>query len=272
MSRILPLMPADVIKVIDTIDVFSTKRDKVLRFGIDDIHVAREEEVRRLQHADLVVAIQEDERRELQELLPGSKVVTAGVDFDRVPADPATPPGRRVLLVASDNPMNKKGLTDFVRFAWPRIHKALPDAELLVVGKVGRALRGDVAGVTRLGHVADLSTLYREARVVINPAVAGTGLKIKTLEALVYLRPIVTWPSGTDGVAPELVALCDVVSDWYEFANRVIARLGDAASAFSSAEQDTIVRLTSPSTVYQEMTAALGELERTTPSTSDARL
>jgi glycosyltransferase involved in cell wall biosynthesis len=258
MSRILPLITGDVLKVIDTIDVFSTKRQKVLQFGIDDLHVEPHEEAKRLRYADLVLAIQDEERQELQQLLPATHVVTTGVDFDVV-EDPGIPSGRRVLYVASDNPMNRKGLSDFLRFAWPQIRRNVPDAELLVVGNVNRALSVDAPGVIRLGTVDDLGALYRDARVIINPAVAGTGFKIKTIEALGHLRPIVTWPNGTDGLPPELAALCVTVQDWYDFSRRVAAALAaEEPALFSARQRDTIVRLTSPATVYRAMTEAIG--------------
>ena len=254
MSRILPLITGDVLKVVDTIDVFSTKRQKVLQFGIDDLHVEPGEEAKRLRHADLVVAIQDEERRELQELMPAKRVVTAGVDFDVVEA-PGAPSGRRVLYVASDNPMNRKGLSDFLRFAWPQVRRDVPDAELLVVGKVSHASGIDAPGVIRRGPVHDLDALYREARIVINPAIAGTGLKIKTLEALGHLRPIVTWPNGTDGLPRDLAALCITVQDWYEFSREVATHLrAEEPILFSPAQRASIVDLTSPATVYRTLT------------------
>jgi len=259
MARILPLVSGDVLKVIDTIDVFSTKREKVLQYGITDLHVDPQEEARRLRHADLIIAIQDEERRELQQLLPDKRIVTAGVDFSVV-EDAGVPEGRRILYVASDNPMNRKGLADFLRFAWPRIRQDVPDAELLLAGRITRALDADVAGVVRLGPVDDLKPLYRQCRVVINPAVAGTGLKIKTLEALGHLRPLVTWPNGTDGLPPELSALCTTVQDWFEFSRRVAALLAaDEPPLFSQTERDAIVRLTSPAAVYRGMTDVLAE-------------
>jgi hypothetical protein len=92
------------------------------------------------------VAIQDDERQELRQLMPGKPVVTAGVDFDIV-EDAGVPSGRRALCVASDNPMNRKGLADFLRFAWPHIRREVPDAELLVAGRVTRdAGRGRAGG------------------------------------------------------------------------------------------------------------------------------
>src|SRR5206468_8864380 len=131
-----------------------------------------------------------------------------------------------------------------LRFAWPLIRRDVPDAELLLVGKIGRTLADEVPGIVRLGVVDDLRPLYRKARVVINPAVAGTGVKIKTLEALCHLRPIVTWPSGTDGLAPELATLCATVQDWHEFSRRVVGFLvAEVPALLSSADRNTIVRL-----------------------------
>jgi hypothetical protein len=270
MSRILPLVSPGVLKVIDTIDVFSTKREKVLQFGIDDLHVEASEETKRLGHADLILAIQDEERQELEQLLPGKRIVTAGVDFDVV-EDPGVPSGRHVLYVASGNPMNRKGLSDFLRFAWPHIRREVPDATLLVAGRVGSVLNVDVPGVIRLGPVDDLKPLYSRARVVINPAVAGTGLKIKTLEALGHLRPIVTWPSGTEGLAPELAAFCMTVQDWYEFSRRVAGVLAmEEPPLFSRPEHDTIVRLTAPATAYRAMTEAIADLRETRDASEPA--
>ena len=182
-----------------------------------------------------MLAIQNDERAILQRLVPETPVVTAGIDFE-VSGDARIPPERRVLYVASANPMNIRGLQDFLRFAWPTIRQEVSDVELLVAGGVSEAIADDTAGVVRLGHVTNetLDDLYRRARVVINPAHAGTGIKIKTIEALSRLRPIVTWPTGVDGLSRELKSLCDVVEDWYEFGPRVVMRLVvDRNEAFS---------------------------------------
>jgi hypothetical protein len=257
MSRLLPLIPPGIPKVIDTHDVFSSKHDKVIRFGIEDIHVLAEEEARRLQRADLILAIQEDERQHLQRLVPHVPVVTAGVDVDVLEA-PGAPAGRCVLYVGTNNAINRRGLTDFLRFAWPLIRREVPDAELLVAGRVSEILPAAPPGVRLLGKVGDLGPLYRQARVVINPAVAGTGLKIKTLEALAHLRPIVTWPSGTDGLVAQLAARCTIVEDWFGFARKVSELLAAAEPVlFSPADRQTIAGLTSPAVTYAAMTDAL---------------
>ncbi|MGA3211064.1 MAG: glycosyltransferase [Terriglobales bacterium] len=228
MARVLPLLRAESVKVVDTHDVFSTKYDKVSRFDIKDgLCLTPEEEGSLLEGADLVIAIQEDEAGELRRLASGKAVVTVGIDFD--PVVSAIAPSTRpvILLVASGNPQNTKGLRDFLRFAWPIIKREVRDAELRIVGSVGMQMEADDPAIKILGLVDDLSAAYAEARVVINPAVAGTGLKIKTIEALCHLRPLVTWPSGVDGVDPEMRKLCHVATDWYSFTRQVIDLCSD---------------------------------------------
>jgi hypothetical protein len=114
------------------------------------------------------------------------------------------------------------------------------------------------------GVVDDVAPLYREARVAINPAVAGTGLKIKTMEALQHLRPIITFPHGVDGVTDaDLLGLCHVVGDWYEFAWRTVDVLrGDVALPDAKA-QARIRRALSADVVYGELEGWLESWART---------
>jgi hypothetical protein len=262
MTRLLPLVRGQVLKVVDTHDVFSSIAQKVRLFGIRDVIIEPHEEAARLSRADLAIAIQDDEKAELRRLAPSLPIVTAGVDFDVIgetgPGETRIPIAGRILYVASDNARNRKGLEDFVRLAWPRIHQRVPHAELFVAGSVSRAMTGrDVPGVRVLGLVDDLTACYQEAALVINPVVAGTGLKIKMLEALCHLRPIVTWPAGVDGLDPALAELCHVASDWYAFSEQVVRVLTTRAHAgFSAEERAVIARLVSPEHVYAPLDAA----------------
>lgn len=243
MTRMLPSMPSGLLKLVDTHDVFSTKAEKVVRYGIrDDLSLTGLEEGRLLARADVVIAIQPDERRELESIAQGRPVVTVGVDVDVI-SDRPSPMGSSILLVASDNAMNVKGLEDFLEFAWPLVLRDVPNAEFLVAGSVGDAVDIDDARVRRLGRVDDLAALYAKARVVINPAVAGTGLKIKTVEALGQLCPLVAWPSGVDGFGGEVRGLCNVAENWYDFARAVVRCLRDdgTADAASQAERRAIL-------------------------------
>ena len=46
----------------------------------------------------------------------------------------------------------------------------------------------------------DLGPFYDECSVIINPCLAGSGLKIKSVEALSYGKPLVTTPKGAEGL------------------------------------------------------------------------
>ena len=265
MSRVLPLLGGRALKVIDTIDVFSTRHEKVGQFGVQDLVVEPAAEQMRLRRGDVAIAIQHNERQVLEALVPGVTIVTAGVDFE-VLEEPSAPTGRHVLYVASDNPMNRHGLRDFLRHAWPLVRESVPDAELTVVGAVGASVPVVPPGVTVLGRVDDLAPLYRGCRVVINPAVAGTGIKIKTLEALSHLRRVVAWPNGVDGLSPAVEALCRTATDWYSFSEALIILLtDDAAAELNREERELLVREGSADVVYAELGRVIEEFFDTPP-------
>jgi hypothetical protein len=112
------------------------------------------------------------------------------------------------------------------------------------------------------GVVDDLAPCYAGARVVINPAVAGTGLKIKTVESIAYLRPIVTFPSGAEGIAEPLLNMCHVASDWYEFAEKVMALLDTTNDALIPNGRKIVENLLGPRAVYRELDGWLADLDQ----------
>lgn len=259
MTRFLPLIHPQAVNVVDTIDVFSTKCDKVVQFGIEDsLALTAEQEAGLLAQADLVIAIQPDEAEELRRIVPHKPIVTAGVDFN--PIDPMPGPARDpvILFVGSDNHLNVRGLQDFLRFAWPLIRRQVPQAELRVAGAVGTRVDVDDPAVKIMGRIENLAAAYAEARVVINPSVAGTGLKIKTIEALCHLRPLVTWPSGLEGLGTDVSMFCHVARDWYGFARHVIRLCAEegAPDALIS-KRDEIRQSFSADTVYKALGTAL---------------
>jgi hypothetical protein len=257
-SRCLPLLGDRVLKVIDTHDVFSTKRQKVVRFGVsDDLAMTGEEEGVLLRRADLILAIQPEEQGELEAIVSDRRVITAGVDFPLAKGASAPPEEPVILYVASSNGLNTKGARDFLSLAWPLVRRAVPAARLRLVGPICDVVDPGIEGVELLGRVERLEEVYAGARVVINPAVAGTGLKIKTLEALSNLRSIVVWPCGIDGLTPEARRLCHVAQDWYDFARTVIRLLEEDAAAEVVACREELGRQLSPATVYAEFREAM---------------
>nr|MBA3766194.1 hypothetical protein [Acidobacteriota bacterium] len=116
-------VPHGVLKIVDTIDMFSLKTTQVLGFGIDDPYACtRDEERESLMRADTVLAIQPREASLLRELVPEREVLLVGMDYQVVDGG-GCDEDRSVdlLVVASDNALNVHGLRGFLAECWPRI-------------------------------------------------------------------------------------------------------------------------------------------------------
>ncbi len=259
MTRPFALLRPGITTAIDTIDVFSAKASKVEQYGVSDgLAMTAAEEAALLRRADVLIGIQPEEARDLIGLAPDRKVVSIPVDFHVSEPNWAVRPRNTVLLVASGNPMNVKGLQGFLSEAWPIVRRDRPAVDLIIVGAVGEFVDPVPEKVRVLGKVDDLRPLYAEARVVINPTVAGTGLKIKTVEALCHLRPVVCWPSGVDGVVAEAREFCHVATDWVSFAGHVTRLLEVDDEAFAVEHgQAALKRAFSTEVVYAPLREVL---------------
>ncbi|UFN50704.1 methyltransferase domain-containing protein [Roseomonas sp. OT10] len=269
MTRAFPLLQPRPLTLVDTHDVFSSKAGKVVRFGVrDTLSLTPEEEASLLRRADGVLAIQPEEAAEIERLVPGRAVLSVGVDIPAAGGLRAPVAAPVAILVASANAMNLQGLQSFLDLAWPLVRREVPEAELHVVGSVGEGLLDPPDGVRLLGRVERLDLAYAAARVAINPAVAGTGLKIKTVEALGFRLPVVTWPTGAEGIPAEARPFCHVAGNWFTFARALIRLLTDDAAAEAILrENDTLARAFSPDIVYEPLRRFLGRRDGTSGPT-----
>jgi glycosyltransferase involved in cell wall biosynthesis len=200
-------LPKAIPLICDTVEVFTLPRQDsngapiqpVLRFSV-------EEERSMLADCDIALGIQEVESRYLQNLLPNHTILTVGVDSE-LPAESGLPSqaAQVIGILGSDHRANQEGLQDFLQQCWPAIKQACPAAELHLAGKLGVAFQqqwpGELpAGVRILGWLAELGNYYRNLRLVVNPVTRGTGLKIKTVEALGHSRPVVAFAVGLEGI------------------------------------------------------------------------
>lgn len=200
-AGLLEHAPPKALRIVDTIDVFSRQ---VLPSGPDPdgrtTTLTEAEERRLLEPAQVVVAIQHVEAEVLRELAPHADVVTCGVsyEFRHVEIDKATHP--RIVMLGSGNPMNVAGLRGFLSTVWPTVLRTLPTAELVVGGRLSESLPRWAPNARALGLLDDVAAAYRLSHVVVNPAFRGTGLKVKTVEALSHGRVVICWPAGAEGL------------------------------------------------------------------------
>jgi glycosyltransferase involved in cell wall biosynthesis len=86
-----------------------------------------------------------------------------------------------------------------------------------------------------LGIQDSLAAAYADATLVINPAPFGTGLAIKTIEALSYGKPVVATPAGIRGLKADFQGAFLLAETPDTFVEHVLELLenGAARSAMS---------------------------------------
>jgi len=202
-SRIFESVPGPVLKLIDTHDVFSD------RYGLYRAHgqareffsTGRAEEGKALDRADAVLAIQEWDANHFRSLTRKPVAVVGHL----APAAAVAPGGavggtRAMLFVGGPMGINAHGVAWFLDHVFPTVRQHVADAELWLVGGICGRIDSAAPGVHRFGFVDALEDLYGRAAVVINPQQFGTGLSIKSVDALLHGRPLVTTASGARGL------------------------------------------------------------------------
>jgi hypothetical protein len=226
----LPPIQAGTCKVIVTIDVYHQRADSLRRLGATAVGNAlnREEESELLDKADVIVALQGEEAAVLQELAPRRHVVTAPLAPVRLPHHGVDEVAGRCLFVGSLCDHNEVSLAWFLAEVWPEIIAANPVATLHVCGRVGEAFAGRVfPGVNLLGLVPDLGVEYAAAQVCLVPLRAGSGLKIKTVQAFAQHKPCVATSFGAQGMRHLEGSALVIADSATDYAAAVVELLAD---------------------------------------------
>lgn len=210
-------------KAIYTHDVFSYKD---IRVGAPFYETCNaHEEAKALQRCPHIFAIQEEEATYYQFLSPQSRIYTVYSHFEFHSQEITN--RKNILYLASRMDFNVNGINWFLDNVWHKFLEKVPDAKLLIAGTVCEFIcEKRYNNVQLFGKVDSLNEFYMQGDIVINPVYQGTGLKIKTFEALSFGKTTIVHPHSTTGIfqrekAPLLVAthpdewvetLCQVIS------------------------------------------------------------
>lgn len=193
----------------------------------------REFECAAVGRAELVLACSDSDAMQLRALAGGCdvEVIANGVDLEGNQPAPTPPahPARLVFVGQMGWFPNRDGVDWFLRDVFPRILAARPDAQFVLVGKPGDlAVPETVAGsVTLAGFVDDLQPWVHDAAVYVVPLRAGSGTRLKVLEAMALGKAIVTTCIGSEGIALEDGESAVFADDEAAFADAVVALIGD---------------------------------------------
>ena len=208
MSKALEDLPHECIKIIDTHDLFGGRAQHFYNIGQrpEWFYTSVTEETKGLNRADIAIAIQD---QEAVQLLARTQAEVTTVGFLNAPAVRSRHPRTatdpiRVGYIASDNPMNVTSILAFCS----ELEKAAPlNIELIAAGPVCNVIR-NIAGqpFKLLGLVNHLEDFYQQVDLVVNPMIGGTGLKIKTIEALAHRVGVIGTRDAFVGIASNFSA------------------------------------------------------------------
>jgi glycosyltransferase involved in cell wall biosynthesis len=258
-----------VLKILDTHDMQHLRiKEFASRGDVFPLRIDREQEAQIFSQFDAVFAIQEQEAKLAREMCQETTVLTVGCGvMDRSDRHEMWIPGR-ILYVGGYNKPNSDGLRYFLDNSWPRILEFCPEAHLRVCGNVYRSfLNRAFERVEFLGVVEDIETEYHNAEIVINPIWFGTGLKIKTVEALAFGKALVTTAKGIEGMLGNVSESCCIAVEKEDFADAVVSVLQDQRLAphYARKAAEYAASCLSFEAVYKELFDFLDRFARPQP-------
>ena len=150
----------------------------------------------------LLAASQADAER-LRTISPASNVL---IYPNSIPLSPAPPRQQEDVIVFSGNLEyypNVSAVRYFRENVWPDLRAQWPGLVWRLIGKnpqaVERITRGD-SRIELTGPVADAIPELARAKVAIVPVLAGSGTRVKILEAWAAGVPVVSTPLGAEGL------------------------------------------------------------------------
>jgi len=211
-SRLLEFVPAHALKVIDTHDKMGNRYEMLWANGQppEFFSCTPEEEGVYLRRADIVVARREEEARYFDTVAGRETAIVIPHLEEPHFVQRAFDGLRHVGIVGSANRINLAIIRDCLAAIDRRLRGESCPFILHVAGQVKDMVAGlpsEEAQVFRKpwvrmhGFVPDIARFYAEMDLIISPATMGTGINVKTVQAMAYGMPLLTTLVGSKGIA-----------------------------------------------------------------------
>ncbi|MGQ8367483.1 glycosyltransferase [Glaciecola sp. 1036] len=210
-SKVLEVLPEHVLKVIDTHDVFGDRHLVAKAAGLEPVwfYTTKALEAQALDRADLILAIQDEEKKYFEQITKKPVKVMGYV----VPYHPLFEQNKESITIGyigSGNPFNIESLRIFQSFIMQQPELMGP-FKFVLGGTVCKDFAEHNQIFDLVGKVEHLDEFYREIDIAINPMIGGTGLKIKSLEALSFGKPLLATKDAMVGI--------EGLDDYHNFEN-----------------------------------------------------
>lgn len=293
LTFLLDYMPEGQAAMLDTHDLMSDRKQSYCHYHAPygTIDVSEAEELALFNRYAYVLLIQANDYQKVRAAL-GEKalLVPHPAVFCQ---NTLRPVATRIGYVAGNSAPNLDAAVWFIRDIWPAVRR--PGITLNVYGDVGqllcrnkpsaqlatplahptevssgndhffvsRSIDVDAQdGIVLHGFVADMSQVYSQIDIAINPVRFGAGLKIKNMEALGHGLPLLTTTHGASGLEPyadEALLVADTPADFAGQLNRLLASYPLRQSLGTAAYQLAQTRF-SPEVCFSNLLAVIHTL------------
>jgi glycosyltransferase involved in cell wall biosynthesis len=185
------------------------------------------------------LAVSDADQRALEDAAGGSariSVVPIAVDIEAQAPIARMPDARHIVHMGTMYwPPNQDAVRWFAREVYPLIRAERPDAAFDVIGarpsRTIAALAQPGSGITVTGHVPDPTPFLQRTAAFVVPLLAGSGMRVKILNALAQALPVVSTSIGCAGIALEPGRHLLVADTAESFAQATLRLLNDASLA-----------------------------------------
>ena len=202
-SKVLDVVPQSVQKIIDTHDVFGDRHLIAKKAGLEPVwfYTTKELEAFGLSRANLVFAIQDEEKGYFESITDVPVEVMGYVvpKHNLLETKPIEQQKIRIGYIGSGNPFNVQSLIELQKQIMMK-PEVLNQFDFLVAGTICKNIAEQNQVFNLRGKIDELEDFYSEIDIAINPMIGGTGLKIKSLEALSFGKPLVGTTDAMVGI------------------------------------------------------------------------
>jgi len=237
---------------------------------------ALELEKRYLPQFDLVLTTSEADAERVRRIAPGARAAVYPNALPLLPAPTGVRDSEREVIAFSGNleyHPNVRAVHFFRTQVWPELRRRRPDLIWRLIGKNEHAVRSIVGSDPRIelsGAIDDPVRELAQCRLAVVPLLAGSGTRVKIMEAWAARRAVVSSPIGAEGLPVEDGVNIALALDPHEWIETVIGLLVDNESRarLGAAGRSTYERELSWPAAWKRLAAALTSIDQHAGSSS----
>jgi len=226
--NILKFINKKIKTIVDTHDIIKLRIDSFKSKNVQLKNLNCNNELENLKKFDLILTIQDEEEKYLNNNNIINTLTISHINFNfnnyklKIKKEL-----KNIFFYGSKCTHNIFSMENFIENCWIK-HNLYKDYNLNIYGNITSYIdnfKYKKYNVVFKGIIQNLENIYENNDLLINPALIGSGLKIKNIEALSFGCPIITTKIGAQGLSIFCEEDCLIVSDNYSEYDKILKRL-----------------------------------------------